>query len=124
MISQQQWAAIILFTSGIAIAWGIQQLIGYRWFHARPWVVNASVQPTIHPSQYSKSFPSDHAAISFATATVSFLWFPRYAVIFLALALVIALSRVLVGVHRFVDVITGAFVGTGVVLFIHRVMSL
>lgn len=57
------------------------------------------------------SFPSAHAANSFAMAAVVGWRFRRYAVYAFAVAAAVAYSRVYVGVHYPFDVIAGAVVG-------------
>jgi membrane-associated phospholipid phosphatase len=57
------------------------------------------------------SFPSAHAANSFAMATVIAWRFPRIAALGFAVAFVVAYSRVYVGVHYPLDAIGGAVVG-------------
>jgi undecaprenyl-diphosphatase len=58
------------------------------------------------------SFPSGHASTSFAAATVLSAFAPRHRLLFYALATLIALSRVYVGVHYLSDVVAGAALGT------------
>jgi undecaprenyl-diphosphatase len=60
------------------------------------------------------SFPSGHAATSFAGATMLSLFFPRLAPVLYGLAVAIAFSRVYVGVHYPLDVAAGAVLGTAV----------
>lgn len=63
------------------------------------------------PSDYS--FPSGHAMCSFAAAIVYFRHQPRrLGVPMLVLAILIAASRLYIGVHYPSDVIIGAFLGT------------
>jgi undecaprenyl-diphosphatase len=57
------------------------------------------------------SFPSGHAATSFAAATALTFAFPRWAPAFFLLALAIGFSRVYVGVHYPLDVVGGAVLG-------------
>jgi undecaprenyl-diphosphatase len=60
------------------------------------------------------SFPSGHAATSFACALLfSFAW-PRFTPIFVLLATAIGFSRVYVGVHYPLDIVGGAVVGAAV----------
>ncbi len=72
------------------------------------------------PAKYAyASFPSGHATTAFAAAVFLALWYPRAAPIFLALALLVGLSRVLVGSHFPVDVWAGALIGTATALGVH-----
>ena len=57
------------------------------------------------------SFPSNHAANSFAFATVLSYFFEQKKVVLYTLASIIAFSRVYVGVHYPLDIICGAVVG-------------
>lgn len=59
----------------------------------------------------SKSFPSSHAAMSFAAATVLTYFYPPFFPLFYGLAVVMSWSRVYVGVHFPSDVVAGTIVG-------------
>ena len=62
-------------------------------------------------SSLELSFPSGHAATSFAGATLLALALPRLAWPLLVLAAAIGWSRVYVGVHWPSDVLAGALLG-------------
>jgi undecaprenyl-diphosphatase len=66
---------------------------------------------TLVPVPHDHSFPSGHAATSFAAATMLSFAFPRLAPALYVLAAAVAFSRVYVGVHYPLDVIGGAALG-------------
>src|SRR5262249_52628606 len=73
----------------------------------RPDVVALVARPNTH------SFPSGHAASSFACATVIGAAVPRLRPWLYVLAALVAWSRVYVGVHFPLDVLAGALLGAG-----------
>jgi undecaprenyl-diphosphatase len=87
-------------------AYGLKQAFG----RARPSSVFTEPRPLV-PAPRDGSFPSGHAATSFACATVLALALPRYGLAFFVLAAAIAWSRVYVGVHYPLDVLGGAILG-------------
>jgi undecaprenyl-diphosphatase len=88
------------------ISLALRQLIG----RDRPFVVYPEPRPLVHPPS-SGSFPSGHAAAAFACATVIAWASPRLAVPAYVVAVLVAWSRVYVGVHYPLDVLGGAVLG-------------
>jgi undecaprenyl-diphosphatase len=78
----------------------------------RPFDAHRSIHPlyTVH----SSSFPAGHAATAFAGAVLLAFVAPRLAPFALALATLVAISRVYVGVHYPTDVLAGAALGAPV----------
>ena len=70
------------------------------------------------PIPHSQSFPSGHAAIAFAAATMLAVLVPPAAAAFFVLALAIGYSRVYVGVHWPLDVVGGAILGVATALLL------
>jgi undecaprenyl-diphosphatase len=89
----------------------------------RPNVRYAEPEPLMRAPS-SNSFPSGHAATSFAAATVIAAAAPRLRVPLYALAALIAWSRVYVGVHYPLDVIGGAVYGFALGLVLVRALPL
>ena len=81
----------------------------------RPFQALPHVEPLLHGT-LGTSFPSGHAATSFAGATFLALAAPRLAPALFVLAAAVAYSRVYVGVHYPFDVVAGAVLGAAVAL--------
>jgi undecaprenyl-diphosphatase len=58
------------------------------------------------------SFPSGHAATVFALATALSYFFPRWRLPLFGFAVIVGLSRIIVGAHYLSDVMAGAYAGT------------
>ncbi|MBI4280700.1 phosphatase PAP2 family protein [Candidatus Uhrbacteria bacterium] len=86
-------------------------IISWLYFRPRPFVAFPDVHLLIAKDAAEKSFPSDHAAIAFALALAVFLAHRKLGYLFLALATLVALGRVFVGVHFPSDALAGAVVG-------------
>ncbi|MDO8425831.1 MAG: phosphatase PAP2 family protein [bacterium] len=111
--------------ASVVISYGCSQLIGWLAFRARPFVTHPAVTQLIARDAADKSFPSDHATIAFAfalplLAATPSLWMRMVLVVLMVL---IALGRVLVGVHYVSDVAAGALLAAGVWMLLRWVRS-
>lgn len=92
-------------------------------FHApRPFVTHLDVIPLVSESWYS-SFPSGHATLFFALATAIYLYDKRAGAVFFVLAVIIALSRIVAGVHYPGDILAGAVIGVVVAYLFYKVVN-
>jgi undecaprenyl-diphosphatase len=107
------WRRPALFVR-VLLADTIAQLVAYGLKEAtdrpRPSAAYAEPKPLVR-TPHDPSFPSGHAASSFACATILAVAVPRFAWAFYLLAAGIACSRVYVGVHYPLDVLAGAALG-------------
>jgi membrane-associated phospholipid phosphatase len=69
------------------------------------------------------SFPSGHTTTVFAAAAALSFFMPRRALLFFALALPVAASRLIIGAHYPSDVFGGAILGLGSALAVARVFA-
>jgi membrane-associated phospholipid phosphatase len=80
---------------------------------ARPPVADPTLDPVgVIPD--STSFPSGHAATAFAAAVAVGVLYPRARKPLLALAALVALSRVYLGVHFVTDIVVGSALGIAI----------
>jgi len=114
---QNRWRLFMQSGFASVFAYGLSTIIGIIHFRMRPFDAFV-LDPIINVGYPEKSFPSDHASIAFALAFMVFLYNKKYGIFLLVVASLIALGRVLAGVHYFFDIVAGAMVGiTGALLF-------
>jgi undecaprenyl-diphosphatase len=119
----RRWGVFALTVIAVALAdWSS---MGLKALVDRPRPPLRYPEPkTLVPVPHDASFPSGHAATSFAAATMLSFAFPRLAPFLYVLAAAVAFSRVYVGVHYPLDVIGGAVLGALIAvvlrLLVHR----
>ena len=106
----RRWGVFALTVIAVALAdWSS---MGLKALVDRPRPPLRYAEPkTLVALPHDASFPSGHAATSFAAATMLAFAFPRLASFLYVLAAAVAFSRVYVGVHYPLDVIGGAVLG-------------
>jgi undecaprenyl-diphosphatase len=108
---------LVLAADGAAdlVAYAVKRLVDTE----RPPLRYAKPEPLVDVPR-DHSFPSGHAATSFACATILAFAFPRLAAPLYLVAAAIAFSRVYVGVHYPSDVVGGALLGALVAIALLR----
>lgn len=99
----------------LVVAMFIDLVLKYAIARPRPWRTLSQTHVIGH-LELGPSFPSGHATASFALAVAVSLAWPRLRGAPLVLAVLIALSRPVVGMHYPLDVLCGAWLGTTVTL--------
>ncbi|MCR4284171.1 MAG: phosphatase PAP2 family protein [Parcubacteria group bacterium] len=110
-----------IFISGI-VAWVLVQFIKHYYFSPRPFLALDEVRQLIEHGA-NDSFPSGHAAFSFAIATAVYFWKRKYAWIFFIGALFVGLARVAGGIHWPYDILGGIALGVVVTSLIHFLLK-
>jgi len=105
------------FSAALALA--IAQVISHLWERPRPYVADPGDAHLFVPPAMDPSFPSDHATAAFAIAVAITLRSRRVGYLALAMATILAVARVAVGVHYPGDVLGGALLGTLCALFFY-----
>jgi membrane-associated phospholipid phosphatase len=106
---RRPWLLVLLLAADFAadgLSYALRQWIGRE----RPPLVYPEPKPLVHVP-HSGAFPSGHASMAFACATVLAWASPRLRIPAFVLAAAIAWSRVYVGVHWPLDVLGGAVLG-------------
>jgi undecaprenyl-diphosphatase len=105
-------------STGVALAIG--QVISRLVDRPRPFVSHPGAVHMFSAHAADSGFPSDHATASFAIAVALLLRDRRWGSITLALAAVLAVGRVALGVHYPSDVLGGAALGAGCAIALYR----
>jgi len=96
----------------------ISRICAALYFNPRPFV--AENFTALIPHQSNNGFPSDHTLLSSAIAMIIWQFNRKKGLILLALALMVGLARVYVGVHHYLDIFTSLIISIVAVLFVQQ----
>ena len=108
-----------LFVTGV-LAWGVGDLLKILFKAERPFIVFSQVQSLVPESGFS--FPSLHSTLIAALAFAVYFKNKKFGYFCLVAALLIGISRIVVGVHFPVDVLAGFILGF-IVSFVINIFS-
>ncbi len=91
------------------IAYFTKIIIGFLHFRFRPFVMDG-INKLIDKSSTEASFPSGHTLLAFALAFGVFWADKKIGTLFLIGALLVAISRIIVGVHYPSDIVAGILI--------------
>ena len=117
----RRWGVLLMTFMAVALADWTAAAIKALVDRPRP-PVRYPLPKTLVPLPHDPSFPSGHAATSFAAATMLSFAFPALTPALLVLAAAVAFSRVYVGVHYPLDIIGGAALGALVATALRRLV--
>lgn len=102
-------AGVQMLCTGL-VAWQLYRLLKHRTRRTRPYRANPRVVAHTPPlDEYS--FPSGHTLHAVSFSIVAAAWFPALLLPLVAFTLLVAASRVVLGLHYPTDVLAGALLG-------------
>lgn len=96
-----------------AVGVTLYKVLKRRTLRPRPYQVRTDIR--LHGEPLDQfSFPSGHTLHAVSLSVVAIAWFPALAALLLPFAVLVALSRVVLGLHYPSDVVAGATIGAAV----------
>ncbi len=118
---KKKWLIFGQILVGVGLVVLINQLLSLIHFRERPFI-NLDVLNLLGIPLSQKSFPSDHAAISFAMALAIIFYNKKLGWFLLVSAILVSFGRIFVGVHYPLDVLGGFVIAALTILFINWLM--
>lgn len=112
----------IIYFSGAFFAWAMSKIFKFFISAERPFSFFHLETLLKHNNVFS-SFPSGHSTFAFALAFSVYFYNKKIGSIFIFLAFLVALGRVLTGVHYPLDIIFGGLLGSFVSFLLFKAMK-
>lgn len=128
MVTKNVFLRITLFVQALEIGvavlstWIVVKCIKVAVALPRPFEVLPHTT-VLAPIQGGTSFPSGHSALTMALAVAVYYYHPRLGKLLVLFSLLVALSRIVVGVHYPLDIAVGLLLGYGVPVAIHTLFK-
>jgi undecaprenyl-diphosphatase len=104
----------------VVSSWGLSYLIKHMVKAPRPYLRFPEEVTKLFDYGGFDSFPSGHATLFMALGIMIYLHHRRAGIIFIILAIIISLARVVSGIHFPIDIFIGWIIGGGISYFIYR----
>ena len=105
----QKWKEIFFISLSVLIAWFFALILKIVIHTPRPFISLHNIVPLLRPTDFS--FPSGHSAFFMALAVAIFLCHKKAGYLFFIFALIIGISRIIIGVHYPLDILGGYLFG-------------
>ena len=113
---------IFALISAIIARFGVTELIRFFYNRPRPFEALEGVHQLVNQAG-GGSFPSGHAAFSFALAAAVAFYYPKTSVLFFLAAFSMGMGRIAAGVHWPSDILGGAIVGVLTALALQYILK-
>lgn len=107
--SAQRRMALFALASGV-LTYAVALVAGHFYYDPRPFVVGNFIPLVSHAAD--NGFPSDHTLLASVFAVVGLYWNRALGLVLCAIAVLIAIARVYVGVHHPIDVVGSIVIAT------------
>lgn len=104
-----RWEFAATLAVALPLAYGLARLAGLLYAHPQPFALEG-YEPLI-PHEINNAFPSDHAAVSAAFASLAWFYNRGLGIALWILAFFVGAGRVLAGLHYPFDVVVGFLLG-------------
>lgn len=112
---------IVLAIIALPISYVVAKILGHFYYDPRPFVENNFVPLIAHAAD--NGFPSDHTLFASAIASVIYASNKKWGAGLFSLAFLVGISRVLAGVHHFVDIAGSLLITIIVTVFVYRIIE-
>lgn len=118
---EKQLRIILLGIIILPISYVVAKILARFYYDPRPFVVNNFVPLIFHEAD--NGFPSDHTLLGAAIASVISLFNKKTGIILFILALLVGISRVLIGIHHTVDIIGSLAIAIAVAGLVYSITN-